>query len=234
MPAVSRFPPFDLNEALLIAKTIWDHGAGQPMRRLTIFNTLRRSPESSMSRQLVTASSGFGLTSGGPNAETISLLDRGRAIVELDDPQARIDAVLGVPIFGKFFENYRNVTVPSPSAAIDFLKSQGLNEGGAKACLDVLISTGEQVALIQDMSGVKRVVSADHALETLSKGAPARPPNPATSDGRLPRVASQAPTPALEAPSVHIDIQIHIAADAKPEQIEQVFASMEKHIYRRE
>lgn len=32
-------------------------------------------------------------------------------------------------------------------------------------------------------------------------------------------------------PAVHIDIQIHISSDAKPEQIDQVFASMAKHLY---
>lgn len=32
-------------------------------------------------------------------------------------------------------------------------------------------------------------------------------------------------------PSVHIDIQVHIAADASTAQIDQVFASMAKHLY---
>ncbi|CEP69110.1 Uncharacterized [Moorella glycerini] len=37
----------------------------------------------------------------------------------------------------------------------------------------------------------------------------------------------------VKLPSVHIDIQIHIAADARPEQIDQIFASMAKHLYGR-
>lgn len=32
-------------------------------------------------------------------------------------------------------------------------------------------------------------------------------------------------------PSIHIDIQIHISSDASAEQIDQVFASMAKHLY---
>lgn len=31
-------------------------------------------------------------------------------------------------------------------------------------------------------------------------------------------------------PSIHIDIQIHITPDAKPDQIDQIFASMAKHL----
>jgi hypothetical protein len=33
-------------------------------------------------------------------------------------------------------------------------------------------------------------------------------------------------------PKLHIDIQIHISPDATPQQIEQIFESMAKHIYR--
>ena len=32
-------------------------------------------------------------------------------------------------------------------------------------------------------------------------------------------------------PTLHIDFQVHIAADAPPEQIDQIFASMAKHLY---
>ncbi|MCL6520389.1 MAG: hypothetical protein K6T99_11210 [Armatimonadetes bacterium] len=34
-------------------------------------------------------------------------------------------------------------------------------------------------------------------------------------------------------PSVHINVQIHIDANATPEQIDQIFASMAKHLYGR-
>lgn len=32
-------------------------------------------------------------------------------------------------------------------------------------------------------------------------------------------------------PSVHIDLQIHISPEAKPEQIDKIFASMREHLY---
>ncbi|KQP48161.1 hypothetical protein ASF31_02130 [Brevundimonas sp. Leaf280] len=40
-----------------------------------------------------------------------------------------------------------------------------------------------------------------------------------------------APTPTSGNPSLHIDVQIHISADSGPEQIDQIFASMAKHLY---
>ena len=35
-------------------------------------------------------------------------------------------------------------------------------------------------------------------------------------------------------PSIHIDIQVHISPDATVDQIDQIFASMAKHLYKRE
>lgn len=47
------------------------------------------------------------------------------------------------------------------------------------------------------------------------------------------RTASAASAKNLN-PSVHIDIQVHISADASSDQIDQIFKSMGKHLYGRE
>ena len=36
-----------------------------------------------------------------------------------------------------------------------------------------------------------------------------------------------------DAPSVHINLQIHVSSDATPDQIDKIFESMAKHIYRK-
>jgi hypothetical protein len=43
---------------------------------------------------------------------------------------------------------------------------------------------------------------------------------------------SDSPSPMKRAPSMHIDIQIHIAPQASPEQIDAIFSSMARHLYR--
>ncbi len=40
--------------------------------------------------------------------------------------------------------------------------------------------------------------------------------------------------PPASPPGININLEIHISADATPDQIDQIFASMAKHIYRRE
>jgi hypothetical protein len=73
------------------------------------------------------------------------------------------------------------------------------------------------------------------------------PPGPAVAakpavsvDEMMPMAAAGSKTaaqPAIAAsssgPTLHIDIQIHISPDAPSDQIDQIFASMAKHLYRR-
>jgi len=240
MARYSPFPPFSLEESLAIAKTIWENNSGKPMRRLTIFDALKRSPSSGASRQLVTASSGYGLTQGSYAAEVLQLTERGQAIAERNDPKAKIDAIMTVEIFAAFFEHYKNATVPATAAAADFLKGQGVPEQSVESCLETLLECGEYVSLIQEISGVKRIVSSEHALETLSKRQPvikAAPGTPSQQPEKEPAIETPLPNLATQhvtdSPSVHIDIQIHIDANAKLEQIEKIFESMAKYLYKK-
>jgi hypothetical protein len=43
-------------------------------------------------------------------------------------------------------------------------------------------------------------------------------------------IDAKQPKPA--SPSMHIDIQVHISPQASPEQIDAIFASMGRHLYR--
>lgn len=83
------------------------------------------------------------------------------------------------------------------------------------------------------------------------KKAPSKKAAPALKAATLPSRKVQSPTQApeqaetgrsaankntldqSEGPDLNINVQIHISADASTDQIEQIFASMAKHIYRR-
>ncbi|MFI6833193.1 hypothetical protein ACIBG5_39185 [Kribbella sp. NPDC050241] len=62
--------------------------------------------------------------------------------------------------------------------------------------------------------------------------AAAQPPKPSESVD-LDRGGNGGGDGGQNLPKVHLDIQIHIPADATPEQIDQIFASMGKHLYGR-
>jgi hypothetical protein len=247
MPA-SLFPSYSIFDSLLLAKTICEKNGGRPMRRLTLFDALNRSPDSGTSRSLVTASSGYGLTQGGYSADEIKLTEQGRAIVEENNTQALLDSVLSIGIFKAFFDNYKNSTVPLEKAAIDFLVKQGLTEKTAKTCLNIILANGEQLHLIQEISGTKRIVSPEHALEKLREtsfnaesnkpdGGDRKKEEQIQNKGEQEISHHPAPKSASQnafVPNLHIDIQIHIASDAKTDQIEQIFASMAKYLYGKE
>lgn len=51
-------------------------------------------------------------------------------------------------------------------------------------------------------------------------------PPPATEDGHQGKSSGDL------TPSLHIDVQVHISPEASPEQIDAIFASMSKHLYK--
>lgn len=240
MPKKSLFPPATLEDALVIANTIWQHNAGRPTRRLTIFDSLERQPDSSTSRTLITASSGYGLTKGGYQAEIIELTDLGRRIVENGDHQAKLEAAIGVELFRDFYDTYKTATLPAKGAALDFLQSKGVPSNGAAKCLEIILANGREVGLIRVSSGKERILSIEHVSESYSSSEESyfeerEPPRATVKEDNGPDndVSQVTHTEAFSPrmPDVHIDIQIHISADAKSEQIDQIFASMAKHLY---
>ncbi len=81
---------------------------------------------------------------------------------------------------------------------------------------------------------------ARKAKETAAKPAAprrARDAEPPPADGTPDSAAVGYPaadgSKGADGPSLHIDLQVHISADAGPEQIDAVFASMAKHLYGR-
>jgi hypothetical protein len=162
--------------------------------------------------------------------------------VEHDNLQAKIEAALEPEIFTAFFQHYTGSLVPAKAAAIDFLKGKGIPEKSAASCLEILLKTGRQVGIVQEVSGRERILSKEHAIEQIlspgsderilqsdeesSRGVPKNEDAKANSD-------TPPFVPSAFAPSLHVDIQIHISSDASAEQIEQIFASTAKHLYQR-
>lgn len=228
MAGKSLFPAVPIEEAQQIARTIAQKNAGQPMRRLDVFEELSKSPDSGPSRLLVTASSGFGLTTGSYKAEMLALTDLGRRLAVDDDKTAMIDAVLGVEVFRKFFESYKDSALPSDVAARSFLANAGIPTDRAEACWHLVRENGQQCGLIEQRTGGPRLLSRDHAIERmgLKPVKAAAQPKPA---GR--EAADQAKqVAALGLPSLNINLEIHLPADASPEVYEAIFASMRKHL----
>lgn len=208
------------------------------MRRLTLFDELKLSPDSGPSRTLITASSTYGITEGGYQAEEIKLTELGNQIFSKDDATSKIDAIFRIEIFHNFFEEYKSAVLPSDKAAHDFLIKQGLSEENVNKCYEIIKKNGEDLYLIQELSGAKRVVTKEAAVEKLSSisGKNTRKKESSQTESRD-RDNEEETNIFLKdeegksLPSIHIDIQIHISPDTPIEKIDEIFSSMEKHLY---
>jgi hypothetical protein len=234
MAGKSLFPPLSLKEARQIADTIARQYSGQPTRRLDVFGALGKSPDSGPSRNLVTSSSGFGLTQGGYQAEMLSLTELGKRLAVEGDETATIDAVLKVEIFQKFFENCKNAVVPSQIAAKSFLAANGVPTDRTQACFELILQNGRECGLIASVSGAERVLSREHAIE--KKGgipaAVAKAPDAPSTPAAATATGGGATSPATNSriPSIHVNLEIHLPSDAKPDVYEAIFRSMRKHL----
>ena len=77
--AVRNFPASTFQDGLVVAEAFQKFAAGQMrVRKLTLFDKIGKSPDSGPSRQLITNSSLYGLTTGGYQAEFLELTPGGR------------------------------------------------------------------------------------------------------------------------------------------------------------
>lgn len=169
------FPPVSFQSVLLLAETIQKYGAGQPMRRLTIFEKLEKSPESSASRLLITNSGRYGLTEGSYISETISLSDLGRVATSPEEPpvaqfQARFKlAVDAIAPFKFLYDKNKGSRLPSPEVLRDSLSEASIDEGQRQECVDIFLENLNYLGLLKTVAGAQRILTLDHALEETAK-----------------------------------------------------------------
>lgn len=72
------FPASSFEEALTIPNAIQKYAAGQKIRRLTLFDHLKKSPDSGGSRQLVINANKYGLIKGSYQSEHLELTPEGK------------------------------------------------------------------------------------------------------------------------------------------------------------
>jgi hypothetical protein len=122
------FPTGTFQDALELAGAIQEHGAGQPIRRLTLFDAIKKSPESGPSRQLITDANKYGLITGGYQSDTLELSPDGKLATDDEAPareraRARVKlAIQQIAPFNAVYERYVNSKMPSRAVLIDAMK----------------------------------------------------------------------------------------------------------------
>ncbi|WP_155006317.1 hypothetical protein [Sphingomonas hengshuiensis] len=171
------FPAGPFEEALTFAKDIYNLGSGTPVRRLTLFDHLQRTPDSSTSRMLITNANKYGLIKGSYISEQLELTADGKKVCDDNvSPResARLKAKLAITDIGPFsalYEKFINTKLPPRATLIDSMKEAGTEKDHLEEGVDTFIVNLKAVGLLQNLSGADRVVTIEHLLDTLP-GAP--------------------------------------------------------------
>ena len=169
--AARQFPACSFEEAAGLAKHLLEFGAGRPVRRISLFDNLGKSPDSGTSRRLITNSGKYGLTKGGYSAEMLELTSEGTKAVDDEQPQrerakARMFlAIDNVPIFKKLYDDFVGSKLPSKAALIDAAKATGLSADLAAEAVETFTVNLRYVGLLQTLSGAERILTNDHCLD---------------------------------------------------------------------
>lgn len=179
------FPASTFDEPLDFASSIFRIGSGQPVKRLTLFDQLGKSPESGGSRQLIVNSGRYGLTRGGVQADNIELTPEGiKAVDEQINARerARIRAELAInriEPFQKLYEKFVGNKLPANAVLIDAAKDTGIDTDHAAEAVDTFVVNLRFVGLLRTLSGAERIIPIDMLLGDLPvspvNGAPLTP-----------------------------------------------------------
>jgi hypothetical protein len=180
---VSRnFPAASFEEAIEFAKAIFKIGSGNPVRRLTLFNELGKSPESGASRLMITHANKYGLIIGSYKAEHLALTPDGLRAIDEEAPsreraKARIKlAIEDIEIFKGLYERFVGNKLPAKAVLVDAAKEMGVQAEAIEEAVDTFVVNLKFVGLLQTLSGADRIVTADHYLDsvpaTLQSSAP--------------------------------------------------------------
>ena len=169
------YPDCNFEEALALAQAIQTYAAGQKVRKLTLFEHLKRSPDSSVSRQLITNCNKYGLIKGGYQADFLELTPDGQKATsdetsEVDRVAARIKlAIQNIPAFSALYQKYAGSKLPAKPVLVDALAEVKISKEHQEQLVDLFIVNAKFLKILRTIAGSERILTLDHALEGLSQ-----------------------------------------------------------------
>lgn len=171
------YPLIQFQECFNFAKSIYDLGSGQKIRRLTLFDKLEKSPESQQSRALIINSNKYSLIKGSINSEFIelsqeSLIIFNEEISEYDRNEKKLQVgVINIKVFNFLFEKLVGNKLPNQTVIIDIIKGDytDIQPEDINTVVDLFIVNTKYLKLLKVISGAERLVTTEFCLEEFSK-----------------------------------------------------------------
>jgi hypothetical protein len=196
MPTEYRFPQYDLDSSIEVARKITDRGAGATVTNaeLAAFLGYSGTQNGSFLNRMAAARL-FGLIEG--TSKAIAASDRARKIIHPEYPQtedrARLDAFRDVPLFAAFLDAYKGRDLPDESNMVHTLVGRfGVKQSEAKSVLTRTLASATQAGLFR-VAGPTRMIEPTLSMPRDSEqppdGAPAPPPaTPDPGAKRFPKI----------------------------------------------
>jgi hypothetical protein len=168
------FPASTFEDALELAIAIYEVGSGQPVRRITLFDSLGKSPDSGTTRQLVTNSAKYGLTTGSYSAEFLNLTPIGlQAVADEASPSTKVRArfklaIENVEVFKALYEAYLGNRLPAQAVLMDKARELGVPSEDVAECVETFTVNTKFVGVLRSISGAERLLSIDNVIDDFS------------------------------------------------------------------
>ena len=230
-------PGYSLDQALRVSRAIAENYAYKPTRPMNVARAMGMTPTSGPFRMITGASIAYGLTAGAAQAPEIGITPLGMRVVhpmaEGDDVTAKREALLKPKVVGEFLRDYDGAALPIDTIAKNVLHQKGVPTERLDDALEMIVEGAKAVGFISEYGGKRWVDLAGPApTADVDNGPTTRAP---TSVAASP-VARGFPVPATPpvavsvGPGIHINIEIHIAADASSETVEEIFKNMRRYV----
>lgn len=228
-------PAYSLEQALRVPRAIADGYAYKPTRPLNVAGAMKVSPTSGPFRMLTGAAIAYGLTSGGAFAPEIGITPLGlrivRPTVQGDDLAAKREALLRPKVIGDFLRQYDGAALPAEAIARNVLLDKGVPHTRLDAVLALILGGAQAVGFITDINGKKYVDLAGAEPFAATSVAETSDSDEVATSGTQAGRRARGPSPALVvSPGIHINVEIHIAADASAETVEEIFKNMRRYV----
>ena len=227
-------PSYSLDQALRVPRALADSYAYKPTRPLNVAGAMKMSPNAGPFRMIAGAAIAYGLTTGGAFAPEIGITPLGMRIVRPtkpgDDLAAKREALLRPKVVGDFLRQYDGAALAPDQIGKNVLEEKGVPAARVTEVLGLILEGAEAVGFLKEINGKKYVDLAGSIVPTEAEDAPV--PAAVTGDMRastLPAVGAK-PVAVLVGPGININIEIHIAADASADTVQEIFKNMRRYV----
>jgi hypothetical protein len=231
-------PSYSLDQALRVARSIGDNYGYRPSKPANVAGAMGMTHTAGPFRAITGASVAYGLTTGAAQGAEIGITPLGMRILRPqtlgDDVAAKREALLRPKVVGEFLRDYDGAALPPENIGRNVLEAKGVPSERVESVLELIIEGAKAVSFIREWGNGRRTVDLAGPIATAeadegTAGAASRGATVAPAVRAAP-AHTAAPVSTSVGPGVHINIEIHIAADASSETVEEIFKNMRRYV----